>query len=84
MAPLSPPFPPPMNICIICCSIVDQAGCNSEPFCTFWWTYLYILVDIFVYIQFLVDLFVYSSGPLFVWGGGFFRTKRTPHPGLHW
>ena len=30
------------------CSIIYHADCNSGPFCTFKWTFLYILVDLLV------------------------------------
>ena len=48
------------------CSIIYHADCNSGPFCTFKWTFLYILVDR------LVDLSLTGGG------GGFFRAQRTP------
>ena len=51
------------------CSIIYHADCNSGPFCTFKWTFLCILVD----------LFVQSSGPFggpfSDWGG-----SRDPPP----
>ena len=47
------------------CSIIYHADCNSGPFCTFKWTFLCSLVD----------LFVHSSGPF---GGPFSDCPENP------
>ena len=54
------------------CSIIYHADSNSGPFCTFKWTFLCSLVD----------LFVHSSGPFggpfSDWGGGGSSEPREP------
>ena len=60
---------------LLYCSIIYHADCNSGPFCTFKWTFLCSLED----------LFVHSSGPFggpfSDWGGGgggFFQSPENP------
>ena len=56
------------------CSIIHHADCNSGPFCTFKWTFLCILVDLFVQSS---GLFVHSSGPF---GGPFSDWEGSSEP----